>query len=127
MAERLKSARPFADMLFAARDRRRSASTRPNSARRSSGASARRSAKIADETLRRHYQADMRRRLATFFGDERERRPRRAATARAGAAFGARRGGPFPPRGPRVGLAEAPLPPQSKLGRKAARSRRARS
>ena len=30
-----------------------------------------------------------------------------------------RRGRPFPPRGPRVGLAEAPLPAQGKLGRKA--------
>ena len=41
------------------------------------------------------------------------------ATAGARRAFSPRRGGPFPPRGPRVGLAEAPLPPQSKLGRRA--------
>jgi DNA primase len=72
--------------------------------------------KIADEPLRRHYQADMRRRLAAFFGEEPERPPRDGARAR---SLGERRGGPFPPRGPRIGLAEAPLPPQTKLGRKA--------
>ena len=42
-----------------------------------------------------------------------------AATAAQGAPSAPRRGGPFPRAGPRVGLAEAPLPPQSKLGRKA--------
>ena len=82
-------------------------------------------AKIADEPLRRHYQADVRRRLAAFFGDERQGVGRGDGGARRG--FAPRRGGPFPPRGPRVGLAEAPLPPQSKLGRKSARCPRAKS
>ena len=59
----------------------------------------------------------MRRRLSAFFGDERQGPPRGESGARR--AFVPRRGGPFPPRGPRVGLAEAPLPPQSKLSRKA--------
>ena len=74
-------------------------------------------AKIADEPLRRHYQADMKRRLAAFFGDERERPSRGDIGAQR--SFAQRRGGPFPPRGPRIGLKEAPLAPQSKLGRKA--------
>ena len=59
----------------------------------------------------------MKRRLSAFFGDERERPARGDAGAKR--AFAQRRGGPFPPRGPRIGLAEAPLAPQSKLGRKA--------
>jgi DNA primase len=73
--------------------------------------------KIADEPLRRHYQADMKRRLSALFGDERERPARGYANAKKD--FVPRRGGPFPPRGPRMGVAEAPLAPQSKLGRKA--------
>ncbi len=93
------------------------ASTRPSSARRSSAASAEAVGKIADEPLRRHYQADVRRRLSALFGEERQGRGRGDADARRG--FGQRRGGPFPPRGPRTGVAEAPLAPQSKLGRKA--------
>jgi DNA primase len=73
--------------------------------------------KIADETLRRHYQADMKRRLLTFFGDEHERPARGYANAKQ--AFVPRHGGPFAPRGPRIGLKDAPLAPQSKLGRSA--------
>jgi DNA primase len=57
----------------------------------------------------------MRRRLAAFFGEERAR-PRGGARAR---GLSERRGGPFPPLRPRIGLKEAPLVPQSKLGRKA--------
>ena len=59
----------------------------------------------------------MKRRLSAFFGEERQRRARGDADARP--RFAQRRGGPFPPRGPRVGVAEAPLAPQSKLGRMA--------
>ena len=59
----------------------------------------------------------MKRRLSAFFGDERERPARGDGNAKQ--AFAPRRGGPFPPRGPRMGVAEAPLAPQSKLGRKA--------
>ena len=116
MAEFLKGARPFADMLFIREsdgERFDTPEQRAALERRLGEAVG----KIADETLRRHYQADVRRRLSAFFGDERQGPPRGESGARR--AFAPRRGGPFPPRGPRVGLAEAPLPPQSKLSRKA--------
>jgi len=116
MAERLKGALPFADMLFIREtdgERFDTPEQRAALERRLGEAVG----KIADEPLRRHYQADVRRRLAAFFGDERERLGRGDGGVRR--AFGPRRGGPFPPRGPRVGLAEAPLPPQSRLGRRA--------
>ena len=121
MAEHLKGALPFADMLFIREtdgERFDTPEQRAALERRLGDAVG----KIADEPLRRHYQADVKRRLATFFGDERERMGRGDGGARR--AFSPRRGGPFPPRGPRVGLAEAPLPPQSKLGRKARAPRR---
>ncbi len=116
MAERLKSALPLADVLFIREsdgERFDTPEQRAALERRLGEAVA----KIADEPLRRHYQADMRRRLVAFFGDDRER-PGRSEGGR-GRAFGYRRGGPFPPRGPRVGLAEAPLPPRSGLARAA--------
>jgi DNA primase len=116
MADHLKGALPFADMLFLREtdgerfdtpEQRASLERRLREAVR----------KIADEPLRRHYQADVKRRLATLFGDDRERPGR--GDGRARRAFGSGRGGPFPARGPRTGLAEAPLQPQSKLGRRA--------
>ena len=116
MAEFLKGARPFADMLFIREsdgERFDTPEQRAALERRLGEAVGR----IGDEPLRRHYQADVRRRLAAFFGDERQGLGRGEGRARR--AFAARRDGPFPPRGPRVGLAEAPLPPQSKLARKA--------
>jgi DNA primase len=116
MAERLKSALPLADMLFVREsdgERFDTPEQRAALERRLGEAAA----KIVDEPLRRHYQADMRRRLAAFFGDERERLGRGVGGARR--AFAPRRGGPFPRQGPRVGLAESPLAPQSKLARKA--------
>ncbi len=116
MAEHLKDARPLADMLFMRETDERSFDTPEQRAalERSLGEAV---GKIADEPLRRHYQADMKRRLSAFFGDERGRPARGDASAKQ--AFGQRRGWPFPPRGPRMGVAEAPLAPQSKLGRKA--------
>ena len=115
MGEHLKGALPFADMLFIREtDGARFDTPEQRAAlERRLGEAV---GKIADEPLRRHYQADVKRRLATLFGDERERLGRGDGGSRR--AFGPRRG-PFPPRGPRVGLAGAPLPPQSKLGRKA--------
>jgi DNA primase len=116
MAERLKGALPFADMLFVREtdgERFDTPEQRAALERRLGEAVG----KIGDEPLRRHYQADVKRRLATLFGDERERLGR--GDGRTRRAFSPGRGGPFPPRGPRVGLAEAPLPPQSKLGRRA--------
>jgi DNA primase len=117
LAEHLKDTRPLADMLFLRETDEQGFDTPEQRAaleRRLSEAVG----KIADEPLRRHYQADMKRRLSAFFGDERERSARGYFGAKQ--AFGAqRRGAPFPPRGPRMGVAEAPLAPQSKLGRKA--------
>ena len=80
---------------------------------------------IGDETLRRHYQADMQAPPAALFGDEPARRGRNGS--RGAAAFERRGGSAFPPRGPRLGFAEQPLPPQAQaLAGKRAR-RRARS
>jgi len=115
MADRLEGARPLAEMLFMRETDGELLDTPEQRAaleRRLGEAVGR----IADEPLRRHYAADMRRRLAALFGDERER-PARGAGARQG--FARRSGGAFPPLGPRVGLKEAPLAPQTKLARKA--------
>jgi DNA primase len=107
MAEALNGARPFADMLFL-----RESEARPLDTPESRAALERRLADsvaaIADETLRRHYHVDMKRRLASHFGEDRPQ----ALAARGGSRpFAERRGAPFAQRGPRVGLAEAPLPP----------------
>ncbi len=115
MAERLNGARPLADVLFMREtdgERFDTPEQRAALERRLSEAVT----KIADETLRRHYQADMRRRLSAFFGEEPGRTVRGDIGRRAG--FGQRRGGSFPMAGPRVGLKEAPLAPQTKLARK---------
>jgi DNA primase len=116
MAERLKDARPLADVLFMREtdgERFDTPEQRAALERRLSEAVT----KIADETLRRHYQADMRRRLSAFFGEDPGRTARGDIGRRAG--FSQRRGGSFPMAGPRVGLKEAPLAPQTKLARKA--------
>ena len=110
--ETLSKARPFVDMLFQREADGQSLDTPEQRAaleRRLAAAVA----LIADETLRRHYQADMRRRLAALFGDDRGRSP----GYRAQGAGGPRR--PFAPQGPRLGLAETPLPPQDRVARKA--------
>jgi DNA primase len=116
MAEHLKDARPLADMLFMRETDEQSFDTPEQRAalERRLGEAV---GKIADEPLRRHYQADMKRRLSTFFGDERERPARGYANAKQ--PFSPKRGGQFPPPGPRLGVAEAPLAPQSKFARKA--------
>ena len=116
MAEHLNGARPLADVLFMRETDGQSFDTPEQRAaleRRLREAVA----KIADETLRRHYQADMRRRLSAFFGEDPGRPARGDIGRRAG--FGQRRGGPFPMAGARVGLKEAPLAPQTRLARKA--------
>ena len=116
MAEHLKGALPFADMLFIREtegERFDTPEQRAALERRLGEAVG----KIADEPLRRHYQADVRRRLVAFFGEERERFGRGDGGTKR--AFSPRRGGAFAARGPRVGLAGAPLPPQSKLARRA--------
>ena len=116
MAEVLEGARPFSDMLFERETAERLLDT-PESRAALERRLAEAVAAIADETLRRHYQADMKRRLAALFGEARPAPGRGEAGARP--PFAGRRGGPFPPRGPRLGLAEQPLPPRSQLGRKA--------
>ena len=116
MAEVLDGAKPFADMLFA-----RESEDQRFDTPESRAALERRLADavggIADEMLRKHYQTDMKRRLAALFGGDRTAPARREGEARP--PFRERRGGAFPPRGPRLGLAEAPLAPQAKLARKA--------
>ncbi|MGC2788297.1 MAG: DNA primase [Roseiarcus sp.] len=116
IAEHLKDARPLAGVLFMREtdgERFDTPEQRAALERRLGEAVA----KITDETLRRHYQADMRRRLSAFFGEDPGRPARGDISRRAG--FSQRRGGSFPPLGPRVGLKEAPLAPQTKLARKA--------
>ena len=117
MAEFLKSAWPFAAMLFereCANRRLETPESRAALERRLADAVA----AISDDMLRKHYQADMKRRLAHLFGEERPPPSRREGGARP--AFAERRAAQqFPPRGPRLGLAEQPLPLQARLGRKA--------
>ncbi|HME86196.1 MAG TPA: DNA primase [Roseiarcus sp.] len=116
MADVLKGARTFADMLFQRESDGHEFNTPESRAaleRRLTDAVS----LIGDDILRRHYQADLRRRLAAFFGEERATGPRREGKPRP--FFFERRGAPFPPRDPRVGLAETPLPAQNKLSRKA--------
>ncbi len=114
MAEALKGARPFADMLFL-----REVEDRPLDTPESRAALERRLMDavqtMADETLRRHYQADVRRRLVALFGEE---RPSARGRTDGGRPRSERRGAPFAPKGPRVGVAEAPLPPQNRLARR---------
>jgi DNA primase len=116
MAEHLKDARALADMLFMRETDEQSFDTPEQRAalERRLGEAV---GKITDEPLRRHYQADMKRRLSAFLGDERQRPTRNDAGGKR--AFAPWRGRSFPPPGPRLGVAEAPLAPQSKFGRKA--------
>jgi DNA primase len=112
----LRQAAPFAEMLFLRQSEGQRFDTPESRA-----ALERRVlddvATIADDTLRKHYQAEARRRLAAFFGEERAGAAPREAGTRTGST--GRRGAPFAPKGPRVGLAGAPLVPQSALARKA--------
>jgi len=116
LSEHLKAARPLADMLFLREtDEQRFDTPEQRAAlERRLGEAV---GKIADDTLRRHYQADMRRRLSAFFGDGMGRPARDDPGPGRGPRFGQRRA--FPQQGPRVGLKETPLAPQTKLARKA--------
>ena len=98
MAEHLKDARPLADMLFMRETDEQSFDTPEQRAalERRLGEAV---GKIADEPLRRHYQADMKRRLSAFFGDERERPARGYANAKQAFVPAARRAVP-PARAP---------------------------
>jgi DNA primase len=112
----LKGARPFAEMLFERECAGHRLDTPENRAaleRRLSDAVA----TIADETLRKHYSADMKRRLAPLFGEDGPARGRREGGSRE-RWLPARRSVRFSPLGPKVGLAEAPLPPPGGLARK---------
>ena len=86
--------------------------------RRSSGACANSPRAIADETLRRHYAADMAQRLAACSArGARRRRGRPQVRARPAAARGGWR--PASPKGPRLGIAGQPLPKRGMLGKPA--------
>jgi DNA primase len=115
MADVLKSALTFADMLFQRESDGQEFHTPENRAaleRRLMDAVG----MIGDEILRRHYKADLLRRLSAFFGEERSVEPRPEGGRRFSPSENRQRR--FRPSGPRVGLAEAPLPSQHKLGRK---------
>ena len=102
MAEVLKGARPFADMLFARESEDQRLET-PESRAALERRLADAVAGIADETLRKHYQADMKRRLSALFGEERPGPDRRAGGGKAAvrrAAEGAL-AAPRPPARPR--------------------------
>ena len=104
IAAALAAARPFAEMLFLRETEGQGFETPEKRA-----ALERRlrelTGMIADETLRKHYSADMAARLnAMFGGAPAAREPRRERAPRAKG-----RGGFFDP-GPRVGVAHAPLP-----------------
>lgn len=115
MAEALAGAWPFADLLFE-RERAEMPLDTPESRAALERRLAEAVAAIADETLRGHYQTDMRRRLAALLG---EAAPGGRSAGGWRPRFDSRRAGPFPPRGPRLGVAGQPLPPYSRLLRRA--------
>ena len=119
VAEVLKGARPLAQMLFDRETLDRRFDTPEQRAlleRRLFDAVE----AIADETVRRHYHADMKQRLAAFLGEE---SPSRSWTGGADRSRPDRRRR-WSQAGPRIGLASAPLPPQAKLARKPKESAR---
>ena len=104
IGEVLRAAKPFAEMLFVRETDGHTFETPERRAglerrlRELTGA-------ISDETLRKHYAADMARRLTLFFGPA----PARGSAPRPRDRPRGRRGGFFDP-GPRVGIAGAHLP-----------------
>ena len=113
IGEVLTAAKPFAEMLFLRETDGQTFETPERRAglerrlRELSGA-------ISDETLRKHYAADMSRRLAGFFGPVSARPP--AVRFQNRPREGRRSG--FFERGPRVGIAGAHLPPPSSAARR---------
>ena len=109
IAAALSAAEPLAELLFA-RETEGHAFDTPEKRAGLERRLRELTGQIADETLRRHYAADMARRLGDFFGSgapaagsgRRERYPR------GGSGGGGRFGRPDP--GPRLGLAGAALP-----------------
>ena len=105
IGEVLRGAKPFAEMLFLRETEGQTFETPERRAglerrlRELTGA-------ISDETLRKHYAADMARRLDALFGPARAVAPAARFRDR---PRGGRRGGFFDP-GPRVGIAGAHLP-----------------
>jgi DNA primase len=103
VGELLRGAKPFAEMLFSRETEGQTFETPERRAglerrlRELTGT-------ISDETLRKHYAADMARRLDGFFGPA----PARGPTSRSRDRPRGRRGAFFDP-GPRVGIAGAPL------------------
>jgi DNA primase len=112
IGEVLRGAKPFAEMLFSREtdgqtfetpERRAGLERRLRELTRA----------IADETLRKHYDADMARRLSIFFGPAAAREPAPRPRDRPRG----RRGAFFDP-GPRVGIAGAHLPAPALAARK---------
>jgi DNA primase len=118
--EVLRGAKPFAEMLFM---RETASQTFETPEKRAALERRLREAtgQIADETLRKHYSADMAQRLDGFFGATPNRAPKtwsRDRRPRGG------RGGSFFDPGPRVGVAGAPLPAPGSAIRKPREPRR---
>jgi DNA primase len=112
VAEVLRGAKPFAEILFSRETDGQTFETPERRAglerrlRELTGA-------ISDETLRRHYAADMARRLDLFFGPATARGPAPRAQNRPRGRRGA-----FFDTGPRVGIAGAHLPAPALAARK---------
>jgi DNA primase len=114
IAEVLRGAKPLAEMLFARETEGRAFETpeqRAGLERRLRELTA----AITDEMLRKHYVADIARRLQSFFGPAQAPPP--ATRSRDRQPRGGRRGAFFDP-GPRIGIAGAPLPPPGNATRR---------
>lgn len=109
IAAALSAAKPFADMLFLRETEGQGFETPERRAalerrlRELTGA-------ITDETLRKHYAADMATRLNALFGGAPAARSSRAPRDRDRSPRAPRRGGFFDP-GPQLGVATSPMPP----------------
>ena len=104
IAEVIARAQPFAEMLF----QRETEGQTFDTPEKRAGLERRLrelTAAITDETLRKHYSADMARRLGLLFGPSAARGPQAPARDRPRS----RRGAVFDP-GPRLGIASTPLP-----------------
>ena len=113
IGEVLRRAQPLAEMLFL----RETEGQRFDTPEKRAGLERRLrelTGQIADETLRRHYAADMDQRLTAFLGSA--ARPRRVG--RPNAARAARGARAFADPGPRVGIAGAALPTPRHLARR---------
>ena len=111
----LAAAQPFAEMLFV-RETEGQVFDTPEKRAALERRLRELTGQIGDETLRKHYSADMGQRLAALFGvASPARAPRREFSGEPRPRF-QRRSGPFDP-GPRLGLAGAPMPAPAGVAR----------